>query len=229
MANYTYKMNPITGKLDMVNSITGLGSTPTSDLTIYKAIVPGANIIEHSGNARFVGADVWSCYTDAIITLVNELRTDYELHRADAAQHTTGVDAVNVITAPAATDFITAYNLAVDIMTQYIAHNADAELGVGWAYHAAQNTTPHTLTFGAIAYTSTALVAALTEIRSKYNAHDHDPTSHGVQDLHQIIAAVAEEAWALSIYGIREDITDLNNNIIIDSMVDDYVKLIIYF
>lgn len=114
------------------------------------------------------------------ITLANELRTDYTAHIADASDHTTAPDATNVLTAPAATDLATLLALTGDLLTQYDAHEADAELGAAWVYHAAQEAGDHSL---ASAVTPTDLaeaIARLNDLKAKYTAHDADNTTHGV-------------------------------------------------
>lgn len=206
------------------------GATPTADITVYKDLSIGATTVTHSGNARSSGSDVWSLDTTLAVALVNDTRTQYIAHIADATEHTTAADGVNLCTVGAATDWDSAYLLAVELMTRYTLHNADANLVAGWAYHAAQNVLDHNLTFVAIARTSAAVTAAMNEIKAQLNAHDADGTSHGTDTLHQVTAADTAEYWTKnSTYIIREDSTDLLNNVIIDSLVLDYVKVTLFF
>jgi hypothetical protein len=225
MGNYRYKINALTGLFDMVNKTSG---SSTSEYTMYSALTAGVNTITHGRNARTTSVDVWSLDATNLIALVNDIRTKYTVHIASVNLHA-HTDATNVITAPAATDLLTAYNLAVDIMNQYIAHNADAELAGGWAYHSGKNSPTHVLSFAGITFTSTTLIAALNEIKLKFNAHDGDTASHGPGVLHPVIVDDVFAVWAYSVYAPREDSSDILNNIIIDSSVSDLIKLTLYF
>ena len=118
------------------------------------------------------------------IEFANDIKTEYELHRADAAQHTTSADAVNVITAADATDFDSLIILIDDIIVQYDAHEGDAELASSWLYHAAQEASDHSLASLVSPQTVDEAITRLEDIKLKYNAHDNDGTAHGVAGSH---------------------------------------------
>jgi hypothetical protein len=205
------------------------GTTITNDYTMYQGLGVGPNTIIHGRGVRTVGVDVWSADTTNLILLANDLKAKYNAHRVDLAQHPFA-DGVNIVTAADASDFDSCYSLVGDLMIQYTAHNADAELAAAWAYHLGQNSSTHVLSFGVIPYTNAGVVAAINEIKTKYNAHDDDNASHMFDSLHQTAVASTLEQWAYNTtYIIREDATDILNNIIVDSLGIDYNKFTFYF
>ena len=222
-----YKINMMTGQLDIA-ALPVTGGNSTSDYTMYSALTTGENTLVHGRAKRTVGAEIWSFDSTDMITLVNDIKAKYEAHRVDLTEHVVA-DNVNVITAADATDIDTCYTLAQDIMTQYIAHNADAELGAGWVYHNGQNLVTHILSFATISFTSADMVTKINEMRTQYLAHDNDVRSHIVPGSNNPLSLTLVELWAMSIYAPREDSTDLLNNIIIDSSVVDYIKMTLYF
>jgi len=230
MGGYRYRMNMTTGKLDLVRGLSGASTSPVSAIDIFKPIAIGDNTITHSANARMRTIEVYSLNMTNLFTLANELKTDYNLHIADAAQHTSGVDGVNVVTAADAIDWDTLYTLTNDLLTQYTVHNADAELGIGWVYHAGTNTADYSCTTSPVANTNTAVVAALNDLKNVYNLHDNDGTSHGITGSHQIVASYGESVWEMNtMYAPKEDATDLLNNVIIPALAIDFVKVTVYF
>jgi len=117
------------------------------------------------------------------LALDASLLTVMNAHAADAGEHTTGADAVNFPVSLVSTD-IADLILAVDEkITAYVAHNVDAQLGIGWAFHAAQQAGNDL----ASAVTPTSLeecLARLNDIKAKYNTHESSGTSHGVGSAH---------------------------------------------
>ena len=124
------------------------------------------------------------------IALANDLRTQYEAHRADGAQHTASADSTNVITAPVATDFDTLAALTIDLIAQYDAHEADAELAAGHVYHAGQENADHSLSTTSDPQTLDEIIARLNDLKTKFNAHDADSGAHAVTSSHQATVSV---------------------------------------
>jgi len=119
------------------------------------------------------------------IAIAEDLRTQTNAHAADAAQHTTAIDNVNFpLASPAAVALPSLIVLVTEMLTSYDAHDADAELGIGWAYHAAQETADHSLASAVAPTTLHECVIRLNDIKTKYNAHDADSTCHGVGGSH---------------------------------------------
>lgn len=140
------------------------------------------------------------------ITLANEIKVDYEAHRVltGGGEHTVA-DAVNVVTAANASDLGTLVTLANDLRVQYEAHRvyltgpchgaADATNVVAApavpaaAVHLTDDVTnviaaPDATTFA-------TLKALANELRTDYEAHRIDTTSHGAADATNAVAAVA--------------------------------------
>lgn len=125
---------------------------------------------------------------EGAIDLANDIKAKYNAHRVDATEHTTAPDATNSVTAADAHDFDSLITLVTQLVTKYAAHNADAELAAAWAYHAAQNAAPHTLSSTTAPTTIAECAILLDDLRTKYQAHDADGTSHGTDTLHQVTA-----------------------------------------
>lgn len=118
------------------------------------------------------------------IELANDLKAKYNAHIADASDHTASVDAVNVITAANATDFDSLVTLVAELLTDYDAHDADAEAGTP-TYHAATEASDHSLETITSPTSLFEIGQRLTDLKAKYNAHDADATAHGVGSNHQ--------------------------------------------
>jgi len=58
---------------------------------------------------------------DQAIQILNDIKTNYNLHRLASGAHSPN-DTTNIVTAPAAVDLATAHALALDIVSQYNAH-----------------------------------------------------------------------------------------------------------
>ena len=140
-------------------------------------IVLLANDIKAKFNAHLITGD---SEVDEAITLLNEARGDYELHRVSTDYHD-GADAVNTCTVgavPDATDYASACTLAGALAVAYEAHLS--QLGV----HNIDDTT-NNLIGTATPATTAALVIIANDIKAKFNAHLID-------------ASVLEEACALT-------------------------------
>jgi len=122
------------------------------------------------------------------IALANEVQIDFDAHCADAGEHTTSVDAVNVTTEPAASDITTLIALTTELLTGYDAHEGDAELGAAWVFHGAQEAGDHSLASTAAPTTLAECITRLNDIKTKLNAHDADGTAHGTDTQHQVTA-----------------------------------------
>ena len=133
----------------------------------------------------------------AAIALANDLKTKYNAHCADATEHTTLADAVNVVGADAATNLATLITLITEMLTKYDAHEGDAELGALWVYHAAQEAGDHSLASVAAPTHLNECITRINDFKLKYNAHDADGNAHGDQALHA--TAVADAALSATI------------------------------
>lgn len=103
---------------------------------------------------------------DLAITLVNELKTDYEAHRILTAGSVHGAaDTTNVVSASDATDLASALTLANEIKTDYEAHRV---LTAGSVHGAADSTNAVT---AADATTLATLITLVNDIRTQYEAH----------------------------------------------------------
>lgn len=130
------------------------------------------------------------------ITLLNELRTDYEAHRVLTAGGVHGAaDTANAIAAPAATNGLTAIALAIDLKSKFNAHrvndptvhgvedtvNAVTSADPVWVHGAADTT--NTVSAPAATDLATA-ITLLNELRTDYEAHRILTTGgvHGAAD-----------------------------------------------
>ncbi len=121
----------------------------------------------------------------ACIAMANDLKTKFNNHIADSSEHTTGIDTTNTTAASDAYDFPSLVTLVTELLTDYDAHEGDAELGSGWAYHVAQEATDHSLTSTTAPITLQDVKDRLDDFKSKFNAHDADTTAHGTDTEYQ--------------------------------------------
>ncbi len=161
--------------------------------------------------------------------LANAIKAAYTTHIADTSEHTTAADATNTVSADNAIDETTLLALVVELITDYDAHEGDAELGATWLYHAAQEASDHSLASITSPTTITEAVTILNDMLIKYNAHDADTTAHGVGSSHQVsTAAVDSTANNARVYYIRRarvltadtdelDIPEFENYILADA------------
>jgi hypothetical protein len=85
---------------------------------------------------------------------------------------------------------VSLFTLIRDLLLRYDAHEGDAELPAGWAYHAAQESANHSVPT-TVPTDVTEAIDTLNALKAAYNAHDNDPTAHGAQGVHQVSAADA--------------------------------------
>ncbi len=143
-----------------------------------------ANVLKTVINEHY--ADGGTALADACVW-ANTLKALYNAHCVDAAEHTTSPDAVNTIGAADATDTASLITLVSEMLTDYDAHESDAEIVIPgpWTYHASQEAGDHTL---ASVVAPTSLVECLTRLidfQTKYNGHDDDDSAHGTHGSHQ--------------------------------------------
>lgn len=143
---------------------------------------------DNNGTYQVRTAGLPSLLLEGAIDLANALKTAYNAHRVDALEHTTAPDNTNTVSASDAYDEASLITLTNQLITKYAAHNADAALSSAWVYHAAQNATPHSLSSTSTATTVQQCADLLDDLRTKYNAHDNDDSSHGTFGSHQVSA-----------------------------------------
>lgn len=122
-----------------------------------------------------------------VYAFANSWKTKYNLHCADGAQHTSGVDATNPVTAANATDTASLIALVTQMLTKFTTHEADSQLGAVWLYHKAKATASRVPASVVPPTTVTECVTRLSDLLSKYNAHDNDGTAHGAAGSHQVV------------------------------------------
>ncbi len=120
----------------------------------------------------------------------NDWKAKYNAHRADAAQHTSGADATNVVTAANATNTASLIALVTQCLTKFTSHEADSQLLAAWAYHKAKATASRVPASVVPPTTVAECLLRLNDLNSKFNAHDNDGTAHGVAGSHQQILAL---------------------------------------
>lgn len=109
----------------------------------------------------------------------NQIKSKYNAHAASAALHA-HADATNQLTSPDATDFPSLIVLITEMLVDYVAHNADANLVAAWLYHGAQQAgaPANVLASTVTPETLTDCLTLLADIKTKFNAHDADATAH---------------------------------------------------
>lgn len=118
--------------------------------------------------------------TANLVVLANDLRTQYEAHRPDLTYHD-NADAVNVITAPVATDLTTSVTLLNDIKTKFNGHRTEATI------HPTDDVTNIITSPDATEAVSAAILS--NELKTKYNAHRTAPGVHLADDVTNIVTA----------------------------------------
>jgi len=83
--------------------------------------------------------------------------------------------------------------LLTDELIAYDAHDADAELGIGWAYHAGAELADYSLVDASAPKNLADCISRLNDLKAKYNSHDADGTAHGVAGSHQETTASASD------------------------------------
>lgn len=152
----------------------------------------------------------------SVIALANGLKTTINAHFADVLAHTTAPDP-NIIVAPAATNLATLITLVTEMLTRYDAHDNDAELGIGWAYHMAQEGGNHTLASIVAPINFQECITRLNDIRAKYNGHDADNVCHGVGGGHQESTAADMSITYYDMAGAMHTLSPADYQVDVDS------------
>jgi hypothetical protein len=161
----SYNNTPVSGTpYDSFSTIIGLYDNATDRYTNY---IENHRVINTRTNASLKTA----------ISVANEVRTDFISHFANATRHTAGQQSTASLPA-AATDITTLIALVTEELTLYAAHNADAILASGWAYHNAQNMAGHALVSAAAPTDLAGVIGKLTDLKAKYNAHEIETDCH---------------------------------------------------
>jgi hypothetical protein len=116
--------------------------------------------------------DIYPCL-DLSIALVNDIKAQYEAHRASAVFHSTA-DTVNTVTSADATDLATAITLANEIKLDY--NNHRDEVGV----HPTDDTT--NIVTAADATDLDTLITLVNDLRTQYEAHRASAVFHTTAD-----------------------------------------------
>lgn len=125
------------------------------------------------------------------ILLATELQSDMAAHFASATRHTTGQQSSAAFQAVTPVDLATVIQVTNLLQTAYAAHNADAILASGWAYHSEQATTKALADATAVTTLQTVLTK-LNDLKAKYNDHEDETTGHNSTSsitAHQVAAA----------------------------------------
>ena len=128
---------------------------------------------------------------DSAILLANDAKTMYNEHVADSgagAEHILGDDTVDAVDA---TDISSLITLVTELLANYDAHDADAELAAAWVYHQDQETGDHSLVSAVAPTDLHECITALNDFKTKFNAHEGDATTHTNGDSGDISAANA--------------------------------------
>lgn len=141
--------------------------------------------LDNNSSYKVRNAGLPSVTLTALYELANQIKAKFNAHIASAI-HTTAIDATNQVTSPDAYDPVSLWTLAVELITDYTAHNADANLSSAWAYHAAQQTGTKLLTSSTRPNSLSELKALLDDIKAKYNSHDSDATAHSSGSTQQV-------------------------------------------
>ena len=146
----------------------------TQPTTLENGTIRGVDAINdalHQVEKKRVLREVWKALDiypglDLAITLVNELKADYEAHRVLTAGPVHGAaDTTNTVTSADATDLASAQTLANEIKTDYEAHRI---LTAGSVHGAADSTNAVT---AADATNLSTLITLVDDLRTQYEAH----------------------------------------------------------
>lgn len=130
----------------------------------------------------------------SVITLLNELRTDYAAHRVLLSSHNSA-DATNVVAAPAAFDRASAITLANELKAKYSGHLSNAV-----AHNSADVTNVITVDD---ATDMDTLIALANNLKAKYTAHIANATVHDAADSTNTVSA-ANAAYPTLTSGYRK-------------------------
>lgn len=178
----------------------------TIDGTDYVATLPAGVSVSledvvayiNAGYAANAPAADQATQIAALVTLSNEIKTDYNNHGANTGGvfHTVA-DAVNVIAAANATDLATAITLLNEAKADYNAHRTNT----GGAFHTVTDTVNIVAAPNATDLRSALILAQ--ELKSKYNAHRLQSGVHALNDTVNVTTAVLSELVAQEGLGIN--------------------------
>lgn len=179
---------PVTGNVAFSN---GSASSYTSHsewnkhlfLTDDQYSIPQKVFLDDSATAQIRNAGLPAFELAGAIALANSLKSTFNTHIADAAEHT-AADTTTIVTAADAYDLATLITLVSELLGDYTAHDADAVLASP-TYHQAQ-TTANSLTDTTAPTTLTECLDRLDDLKAKYNLHDADSTSHTTGGTHAV-------------------------------------------
>lgn len=168
----------------------------TQPTTLENGTIRGVDAINdalHVVEKKRVLRDVWKILDifpglDLAITLVNELKADYNAHRVLTAGGVHGAaDSTNAVTSADATDLASANTLANEIKTDYEAHRV---LTAGSVHGAADSTNVVT---AADATDLSTLITLVNDLRTQYEAHRVliAGSVHGAADSTNTVSAAA--------------------------------------
>lgn len=127
-----------------------------------------------------------------LITLANELKTDYNAHIADTGEHS--LAGTNTVTSSAASDLDSLLTLTNELLSKYELHLDNTGIHPG-AISAAQRLEERAIT------TIYGAASALSDMKAKYNAHDADGTAHTIGGSSHQITSKATRSDLLSSAG----------------------------
>lgn len=146
------------------------------------------------------------------ITLSTELKTDMLLHAASLVRHGAAQSATVLTAVPLATDLASLKVLVAALKVHFAAHNTDAILPSGWAYHAAQAADKVLATLAAPT-TMAICLSILNDMKAKFNAHEILTTGHTGASAsitaQQIVAADMAYSAAVKVSDARVAADDL--------------------
>jgi len=142
------------------------------------------------------------------VIVLNDLKTQLNLHMADVAVHGSGdseletanaaayveehISAHSVIATADADDLSSLITLTSAIQDSYALHDVDTELADSWVYHNAQEDADVSLTSEVNPTTRAVAIAVLNDIKAKLNTHMADAVTHTNGD--SVIESVADAA-----------------------------------
>ena len=173
---------------DEMAAINVISGDVTIETILNNASTSSTDTTENVADTNYVDLRVEVDHTAglaAAIALANSLKSKYNAHCADATEHTTAADTTNLVTTTDATDLASLKTLVAALLTKYVLHDDDAELGSSWVYHVAQEGSNHSLASAVAPTTLPQCHARLNDLKAKLNAHDADTTCHAADTLHQ--------------------------------------------
>jgi len=128
---------------------------------------------------------------DLALMLAWDIRRQMNLHAASDVTHATA-DGVNFpVGASDPLDLTALLTFTALLITAYSAHEADAALPAGWAYHIAQESGSHALASTTPPTTLILAVAMLNDMKTKFNAHAVDFSAHNAPAVGNVTTSAA--------------------------------------